>query len=125
MAEPSCSRSTTEALYRAVRHVLDRAQTDPDLGYQAGPGTEAFRLLVAAEAQHLGVDADELAVERGRDLQPAYRRRRARVLELQEQNDWLEQFTPACGECYGRLTREEHEENSTTCRRCRRGDTDV
>ncbi len=35
---------------QAVTYVLDRCQTDADLGYLIGPGAQAFRLLCEAEA---------------------------------------------------------------------------
>ena len=35
---------------QAVTYVLDRCQTDADLGYLIGPGAQAFKLLCEAEA---------------------------------------------------------------------------
>jgi len=85
LAEAEAASDPRAALYRAVQYVLDRAQTDPDLGYQLGPMTEAFRLLCLAEAAHLERPLEEVEQERQQDLQPEYRRRRARVEELDEE----------------------------------------
>lgn len=38
----------------AIAHMLNRCQTDADLGYLVGPGAQAFRLLCEAEAGLLG-----------------------------------------------------------------------
>ena len=62
---------TTEiekCLYEAVRYVLDRAQTDADFGYLCGPGTRAFELLCAAEAEYLGETVEVVTAERAKDL---------------------------------------------------------
>lgn len=48
---------------RAVKYVLDRIQRDPDLrDYMLG--TQAFALLIAAEAERLGVPAAEVEARR-------------------------------------------------------------
>jgi hypothetical protein len=78
-----------DALYDAVRYLLDRAQENPDLGYLVGPGTEAFRLLCAAEAAYTGRPVEQVERERGEDLQPEHRRRPARVVELEEEVEQL------------------------------------
>ena len=49
----------------AVVHVLDRAQTDADLGYLIGPGTETFAKRRAAEAALTGEPVDEVKKRRG------------------------------------------------------------
>ncbi len=64
----------------AVDYLLTRAQTDPDLGYQIGPGTEAFRLLCAAQAAATSVPLEEVERQRG---QQHWQGREPRVLELQ------------------------------------------
>jgi len=51
------------ALYEAVKYVLDRSQTDPDLGYYLGPGMQAFYLLCKAEAAHLGKPLPEIEAQ--------------------------------------------------------------
>lgn len=76
-----------ELLYRAVQYALNRAQTDPDFGYQAGPGCEVFRRLCVAEAAHLGKTFEE--VEKERSSQEGWRDRQPRVLELEEQVELL------------------------------------
>jgi hypothetical protein len=74
----------TEGLYEAVKYVLDRSQTDPDLGYYIGPGTQAFYLLCKAEAAHTGKPLEQVERERGRDLQPEHSKRDPEVLTLRE-----------------------------------------
>lgn len=65
-----------ERLYGAVRHVLNRAQTDPEFRWHM-LGTESMEKLVAVEAEYLGKDPAELMEKRSEDAQPAYRKRRA------------------------------------------------
>lgn len=65
---------------KAITYLLDRAQTDPDLGYQIGPGTEAFRLLCEAEAADLGKDFKEVYDDRKK----SYATRLPKVVELGE-----------------------------------------
>ncbi len=48
----------------AVTYVLDRAQTDADLGYLIGPMTEAFAKLCAAEAAYTGEDVETVTARR-------------------------------------------------------------
>lgn len=81
----------TEALYEAVKYVLDRSQTDPDLGYYLGPGMQAFYLLCKAEAAHLGRPLAEVEKERRRDLQPQHARREPEVVRLRNE---LEELRP-------------------------------
>ncbi|HSN16447.1 MAG TPA: hypothetical protein VLT61_17565 [Anaeromyxobacteraceae bacterium] len=56
------------AATKAVRYVLNRAQVDADLGYQIGPGMEAFRLLCEAEATIDGKALETVEAERGKSL---------------------------------------------------------
>ena len=76
-----------DAAYRAVKYLLDRAQTDADTGYQIGPGTEAHHLLYLAEA---AVTSRSLAnVEAARSSQhwrsePRIRELWRRVRELED-----------------------------------------
>lgn len=75
----------------AIQYVLSRTQTDPDLGYYLGRGSEAFRLLCVAEAALTGEGHPrEVEDRRARDLQPEYRRRRPRVILLEERVQELE-----------------------------------
>lgn len=69
-------------LYDAVRYALDRIQVDPDVRYYCGWGTEIFRRLCLAEAEHRGVPLEEVEKERSRDLQPEHRKRDPEVLTL-------------------------------------------
>lgn len=73
---------STAALYEAVKYVLDRSQTDPDLGYYLGPGMQAFYLLCKAEAAHLGKSLQEVEAQRCKDLQPAHCKRDPDVIRL-------------------------------------------
>lgn len=74
----------------AVRYILDRIQTDPDLYYYAGRFTQTFYLLCAAEAEFTGKPIDDVEKYRDRDLQPEYRKRRAEVLVLKDRVEELE-----------------------------------
>lgn len=75
------------ALYEAVKYVLDRSQTDPDLGYYLGPGMQAFYLLCKAEAAYLGKPLAEVEAQRRKDLQPAHCKRDPEVLRLRKELD--------------------------------------
>lgn len=86
MTEPLTPEAQA-ALLDAVRYVLDRAQTDPNLGYYLGPGTEAFHRLCRAEALATGRAIADVERERGRDLQPAHDRREPDVLLLRRELD--------------------------------------
>lgn len=48
----------------AVKYVLDRAQTDADLGYLIGPGTQTFEMLCAAEAARTGEPIEAVKAKR-------------------------------------------------------------
>lgn len=80
---------TMTAADQAVKYILDRIQTDPDLRRVAGPMTETFHLLCVAEAEFSGARLDQVEAKRKVDLQPEYRKRRAQVLELREQLEAL------------------------------------
>lgn len=58
----------------AVKYVLDRAQTDADLGYLIGPATQTFELLCAAEAERTGESVDVVKERRGKSLARSPRR---------------------------------------------------
>jgi hypothetical protein len=73
------------ALYKAVKYVLDRSQTDPDLGYQVGPGMQSFFLLCEAEAAFLGKPLTEVEPQRRKDLQPEHCKREPEVLRLRKE----------------------------------------
>jgi len=53
-----------DAAVKAVRHTLDRSQTDADFGYLVGPGTQSFRLLCEAEAALSGRPVAEISAAR-------------------------------------------------------------
>lgn len=72
-ANPLTEKRTTTA-DRAVKYVLDRVQTDPDL-YYLMVDSEAWEQLTAAEAELLGVDVQAHRSARRKDLQPEYRKR--------------------------------------------------
>lgn len=83
--------SATVKLYAAAEYALDRIQTDPDVRYYCGWGTEMFHLLCVAEAAHLGLALETVEASRRVDLQPVYRKRDPRVVELQERVRALEE----------------------------------
>ena len=64
-----------EGLYGAIRHVLNRAQTDPEFRWHM-LDTESMAKLIAAEAAYLGHDLEETTRKRSEDAQPEYRKRR-------------------------------------------------
>jgi hypothetical protein len=75
---------------KAVKHLLDRAQTDPDFGYLVCPLTESFALLCAAEAERTGEMVEAVRQRRSVDLQPKYRRREPEVVRLEKLLDRYE-----------------------------------
>lgn len=77
-----------QQLYGAVKYVLDRIQQDPDL-MQVMLFTEAHRRLIEVEAAVLGEPVVTAENRRRKDLQPPHRRRKAKVVELQEELDEL------------------------------------
>lgn len=79
-----------DPLYEAVKYVLDRVQTDPDVRYYCGWGTETFAKLCRAEAQHLGKPLAEVEKRRMVDLQPVYRKREPEVVVLRHRLEELE-----------------------------------
>ena len=89
------------AAQKACSYILNRIQIDPDLRYVAGPMTETFALLCAAQAEYTGEPAEQVATERAKDLQPEHRRRRADGLKWREAHDLLlsvlEDHSVGCG----------------------------
>jgi hypothetical protein len=73
----------------AVTYLLDRQQENPDLHWEIGFGTEAFRRLCVAEAAATGRPLEEVEKERQRDLQPAHDRREPEVLRLRKELEEL------------------------------------
>lgn len=65
-----------EKLYGAIRHVLNRSQTDPEFRWHM-LGTESMERLIAVEAEYLGKDPAEVKQQREEDRQPPHRKRRA------------------------------------------------
>lgn len=57
----------------AIAHMLNRCQTDADLGYLVGPGAQAFRLLCEAEAGLLGQPLSEVLDRRSKSYARAPR----------------------------------------------------
>lgn len=78
-----------DPVYGAVRYLLDRVQTDPDLRYLL-LGSEAFARLCQAEAHATGRPLGEVRSARERDAQPAHRRREPDVLALKRRVEQLE-----------------------------------
>lgn len=78
----------------AVKYALDRIQVDPDLAHVIDPFTQLFHLLCRAEAAHRGQPLEDVKDDRSDDLQPEHRRRKARVVELEERLEALEKGPP-------------------------------
>lgn len=77
-------------LYDAVSHILDRIQSDPDVHYYCGFGTETFARLCRAEAAVTGEPEAVVRERRSKDMQPGYRSRGPEVVELRERVRELE-----------------------------------
>lgn len=75
---------------RGISYALERTQTDPDVRYYCGWGTEMFARLVDAEAAITGRDPEGVSEERRIDHQPDYRRRDPHVVVLRKQLDEME-----------------------------------
>jgi len=84
------NQAAGEAALKAVRHVLNRRQLNPDLGYYIGYGTESFDLLCAAEALVTGEPVEVVQERRSQDMQPTYRKVKRRELQLEERIAALE-----------------------------------
>lgn len=82
---------------KAITYVLDRAQTDPDLGYLVGPMTEVFRLLCQAEATARGESLGAVEARRGKSLVPPHREKRPEVLRLRDEAERLRELLPDGG----------------------------
>lgn len=80
------------ALYAAVRYVLDRSQTDAELGYRIGPVTEAFRRLCLAEAAMTGKPLEQVEAARRADLTPDHHLRPPRHEADAQRIELLEEF---------------------------------
>jgi hypothetical protein len=65
---------------QAVKYLLDRIQNDANLRYHM-LHTQAFTLLVEAEAARLGMPIDAVRDKREQDAQPDYARRRPDLVE--------------------------------------------
>lgn len=59
--------------HEAITHMLNRCQTDADLGYLVGPGAQAFRLLCEAEAGLLGESLSDVLDRRSKSYARAPR----------------------------------------------------
>jgi hypothetical protein len=83
--------TTPTAAQKACAYLLNRIQTDPDVGYYLGFGTQSFDMLCAAEAEFTGKTLEEVQELRGQDLQPAHRKREPKVLELEARVEELQE----------------------------------
>lgn len=72
----------SDAAHAAVKYLLDRIRTDPDLYYYCGVGTQVFHLLTIAEAERADRPLADVEAQRRKDLQPAHRRRESEVETL-------------------------------------------
>lgn len=82
LAVKTVAHDRLEVADRAVTYALNRIQTDPDVRYHCGFGTEMFARLCAYEALRKGWELEEVKADRDRDLQPSYRRRDPEILVL-------------------------------------------
>ncbi len=73
---------------RAVSYLLTRLQFDADLRWLLA-GTEAYRLLIDAEAHRLGQTPDQVLARRKEDLRAPDDRDPPRIPRLREQRDAL------------------------------------
>jgi hypothetical protein len=80
-----CTEKAFLSSLKAVSYLVGSQQTDPDLRYQIGPGSQAFYLLCRAEADYRGIPLKEVEADRSRDLQPHYNRREPEILALRKQ----------------------------------------
>lgn len=74
----------------AVRHILNRMQTDPDFRHLL-LDTESFHLLCAAEAARTDRPVEDVKRDRRLDLQPTYRWRPAQLPRLRRQVELYEE----------------------------------
>ena len=73
----------------AIEYALHRIQTNPDMHFVAGPGTETFHLLCEAEAELTGTTLASVERRCAVDRQPAYSWRRPEMERLREERDLL------------------------------------
>lgn len=60
--EAEMNKPETTAI-KAIRHILSRIETSPEVGYYMGWGTESFSLLARAYGEHTGKTEDEVQEE--------------------------------------------------------------
>lgn len=83
------AQEPADLLLEAVRYILYRVQTDPNLHYVLAD-TEAWNKLVAAEAAATDRDEAELRVARRKDLRPPHDQRQADVVVLRRRVEDLQ-----------------------------------
>ena len=93
---------SADSIMDAVGYLLNRCQTDPDLGYLMW-GTEAWALLTAAEAAHLGRDVAAHREARSQDRQPEYRRCEARAVVAARRIDIADELVDVVGSALDRV----------------------
>lgn len=76
-----------EVAANAIRYLLNRIQTDPDMYYYCGWGTESFYRLCQAEAAITGEALKVVEGRRRKDLQPEHRKREPEVEVLRRMLD--------------------------------------
>lgn len=77
--EPEIANVPVSAVFEAVKYTLGRIQTDPNVGYYCGVGTQVFYLLCKAEAELDGRGLADVEANRRRNLTPAHREQRPDV----------------------------------------------
>lgn len=68
----------------AIKYTLMRIQTDPNVGYYCGVGTQVFYLLCKAEAVLDGRELAQVETDRRVNLIPAHRQQKPDVELLRE-----------------------------------------
>ena len=72
-----------ERLYlETIAHVVRRIQTDPDVRYLFGSGTESFDMLALCVSSSTGKSLSDARKLVNADCQPEHRRREPEVVEL-------------------------------------------
>jgi len=74
----------SEKAMKAVKHILDRVQTDPDFAHVMIL-TESHHLCCEAEAEETGEDVETVKDRRSVDKQPNYRRREPEIVVRRRQ----------------------------------------
>jgi len=94
---------TETTAIKAIRHVLNRISTSPEVGYYMGWGTESFSLLARAYGEHTGRSENEVQDEFAPNMARDPRKElRDRIEDLERKLSGSHSFYGEDGEpCYG------------------------